>query len=124
MTTNITEYLDNTELPKNLKNKQLIKFKGLKNNGKAEGTCIIGYIIGYIFCEYSYKYYYYYEEVNFIDNKKNGPYKKYHYNQIYEEGIYINDKKNGPYKMFLSNQIYEEGIYENNKTTVLIKDII
>ena len=85
MTTYITEYFNNTEIPNYLKNKKLIKFKGFKNNGKAEGPCIIGYINNY---------YYYYEEVNFIDNKKNGPYKIYYENgNLSEEGIYENNKK-------------------------------
>ena len=89
MTTYITEYYDNTELPKYLKNQELIKFKGFKNNGKVEGPCIVGYL--------DVHYNYYYEEVNFIDNKKNSPYKKYDIcGYLNEEGIYENNLKNGP----------------------------
>ena len=60
MTTHIIEYYDNIELPDYYKYKKLMKFKGFKNNGKVEGPCIIGYV----------KWFYYYEEINFIDNKK------------------------------------------------------
>ena len=102
----VTEYLNNTELPNNYRDKKLIKFKGFKNNGKAEGPCIIGYILEY----------YYHEEVNFIDDKKNGPYKTYWVTNFIEEGIYENDKKNGPYKKYdIDGNIEEEGIYVNDE---------
>ena len=115
MTTYIIEYFDNTDLPKYLENQELIKFKGFKNNGKAEGPCTIGYI---------YKYgIYHYEEVNFINDKKNGPYKIYDYNvDIWEEGIYINNLKNGPYKTYDEDgYLIEEGIYKNDKNEIIIE---
>ena len=107
--TYLKEYYDNTELPYYLKNKKLIKFEGLKNNGIADGPCIIGYI-----SEYNI---YFYEKVNFMNGKKNGPYTiHYEDGKIFKEGIYENDLKIGSYKMYYENgNIYEEGIYIDNK---------
>jgi len=42
---------------------------------------------------------------------------------IYEEGIYINDSKNGTYKRYWENgNIEEEGIYKNNKKNEIITE--
>ena len=100
MTTYIIEYFNDTELPEYLKNTKLIKFEGVKNNGKSEGPCIVGY---------NDNYNYYYEKIYFINCIKNSHYKRYDYkNNLCEEGNYKDDKKNGPYKSYYSNgNIYE-----------------
>jgi hypothetical protein len=92
------------------KNAKLIKIKEYIVNDKKEGICIYGYFD---------------EEINYINNIKQGEYKKYYYKlfrnfiPLCEIGNYNNDKKEGAFKIyFIDNKnfglIFTIGYYNNN----------
>jgi antitoxin component YwqK of YwqJK toxin-antitoxin module len=86
---------DERDIEEYYNNNKIIKFKGLKVNGKKEGDWIEGILIGYN----ENGYYYYYKKINYINNIKNGEYKEYYRNNILKaKGNYINDKLEGEYK--------------------------
>jgi antitoxin component YwqK of YwqJK toxin-antitoxin module len=96
---------------------KLIKFKGFINNGKKEGKWIIGYIKKYCNIFKNFDYGYFYDEVNYIDDKLNGPYIKYNQDEkIMEEGNYKDNMKNGIithidyYFNYIDKRIFENGI--------------
>jgi hypothetical protein len=97
----IKEYFDKENL--------YIKFEGFKNNNKNEGICKIGFISDSWLSDYGY------EEVNFIDSKKNGEYKLFKASSLCkngytlkEIGTYSNDEKIniislGPKEIYTNN---------------------
>jgi hypothetical protein len=116
----IKQYFTIEEIPtkfkKKLLNKKLIKLEGLLVNLKKEGK----WIEGNFDCDEDY-YYYYYEEINYIDDNKNGEYKRYNFDfeETYEIGNYKNGLKEGEfihYKKFENYyKIYKIENYINNK---------